>query len=411
MPSVYRPLAVALLTSLGLLAARGPAAALDVNEDLVRRYAPELHLCTYGTDGSGEGKDWTRPADIDWYLNTGAQVNGQTVGAAMRFNQDNCPDDGIASAGQLNRSNVGSTQWKDQKKGFLCVKSGDYYHANQKSPSPDETKAYFFLQPRVGSGDGVDYDKVHHGIYGGANGANPTLFATDGAGESITSLLNKGIDPQAAPPVGKWVMYVYVLTPSRFGGAADIQYWFFYAYNDAAASVNHESDWERVTVTVNDQGQVISLFLAEHEQGTQFVPDDTSRCSGGFISKLTMRQNGTSARVCLDFTNEDSGMHPIVYSADGTHATYPSGCATQCTWNGYAGGITSDYTTAAGPAWKGWLTSSSAKNYEIVSDNTSWILYANLWGEVGATNTTSGKYSPKYQDWGKHNDDNPYGPK
>ena len=409
MPSVRRPFAIALLTACGLLAVHRTAVAVDVNEDMIRRYAPELHLCTYGTDGSGSGKDWSRPANIDWYLNPNVQADGQTVGAAMRFNQPDCTDDGIASPGQLNRSNVGSTQWQDQyKSGLFCRKSGSYYNASQKNPSDDLTKAYFFLQPRVGTGDGKDYDKVHHGIYGGSNGANPTLFSKDGAGESVADLLKKGIDPEAPPAVGKWVMYTYVLTPSRFGGAADIQYWFFYAYDDAAAGFNHESDWERVTVTVNDQGQVISLYLTEHENGTQFIPDDTSMCNGGYVSKYTMKQNGTSARVCLAFSTEDGGMHPTVYSADGTHAVYPSGCATQCAWTGYAGG-TSDYTSAAGPVWKGWLTSGSLKNYEIVTDATNWILYANLWGEIGTTSTTSGKYSPKWQNWGKYNDDHPNG--
>jgi hypothetical protein len=407
MPSIRRPLAATILTGLGLLAIQSPAAALDVTEEMIRKYAPELHLVTYGDNGSGGGKDWTRPANIDWYLNPGVQDDGKTVGAAMRFNQDGCPDDGIASPGQLNRSNVGSTQWKDQyESGLFCNHSGAYYYANQKNPSDDLTKAYFFLQPRKGTGDGSDYDKVHHGIYGGANGGNPTLFSEDGAGESRTSLIAKGIDPDAAPPVGQWIMPVYVLKPSRFGGAADIQYWFFYAYDDAAAGFNHESDWERVTVTVNEQGEMISLYLTEHENGTQFLPDDQSMCNGGFLSKYTMKQNGTSGRVCLAFSNEDDGQHPIVYSADGTHAVYPSGCATECQWSGYAGG-TDDITTAAGPAWKGWLTSGALKNYEIVTDTTNWLQYANLWGEIGISNTTSGKYSPKYQNWGEYNDTHP----
>jgi hypothetical protein len=411
------PAVIAAVIALAVLALSRGAAAVTVNEEMIKKYAPELHLCTYGDNGSGAGKDWSRPANIDWYLNPGVQdKDGNTVGAAMRFNQPASvvgavcsSDDAIASPGQLNRGNLASTNWKDRyKKGAFCAKKDPYFHANQKNPSDALTLAYFFLQPRVGSGSGKDYDKVHHGIYGGANGANPTLFKTDGAGESVADLLKDNIDPQAAPAVGKWVMYTYVLKPSRFGGAADIQYWFFYAYDDAAASFNHESDWERVTVTVNEAGQVTSLYLTEHENGTQFIPDDTSHCNGGFISKFTMKQDGNSARVCLNFTAENGGMHPITYSADGTHAVYPSGCATQCAWTGYAGG-TSDYTTAAGPAWKGWLTSGSAKNFEIVTDTTDWILYANLWGEIGETNTTSGKYSPKWQNWGEYNDTHPNG--
>lgn len=408
MSSVRRSLVFKLLIALGFAFA-GAAQALDVDEAMIRKYAPELHLCTYGDNGSGAGKDWTRPANIDWYLNPGVEDNGKTVGAAMRFNQDGCTDDGIASPGQLNRNNVGSSQWRDQyKSGLFCRKGGQYYSANQKNPSEDLTKAYFFLQPRAGSGDGGDYDKVHHGIYGGVNGANPTKFSTDGAGESVSALRSKGIEPDLAPSVGKWVMYVYVLKPSRFGGAADIQYWFYYAYNDSAATINHESDWERVTVTVNDAGQATSLYLTEHESGTQFVPDDTNKCGSGFISRYTMKLNNQSERVCLGFSTEEGGLHPVVYSADGSHAVFPSGCSVECSWTGYAGG-TNDHTSAAGPAWKGWLTDGSLKNYEVVTDSTNWILYANLWGEIGQLSATSGKYSPKWQNWGKSIDEHPNG--
>jgi|GEM_PF-2639339 len=410
MPSVRRSLALMLLTAFSLLTVHGTAAALDVNEKMIRRFAPELHLTTYGDNGSGSGKDWSRPANIDWYLNPGVKSDGKTLGAAMRFNQSGCTDNGVASPGKLTRSNIGTTQWKERMKSPppFCIRSDPYYYANQKNPSDDLTRAYFFLQPRKGDGDGDDYDKIHHGIYGGSNGANPTRFSKSGAGESVSSLSGKKIDPDAAPVVGRWVMYAYVLTPSRFGGAADIQYWFFYPYDDAFSGFNHESDWERVTVTVNDQGKMISLYLTEHSNGTQFIPDDTGTCNGGFVSKYTMKQNGSSARVCLAFSTEGGGKHPIVYSADGTHAVYPSGCATQCSWTGYAGS-TDDYTTAAGPAWKGWLTSGSAKNYEIVTDSTDWLQYANLWGEIGTSSVTTGKYSPKWQDWGKSNDDNPNG--
>src|SRR5690606_41598556 len=36
--------------------------------------------------------------------------------------------------------------------------------------------------------------------------------------------------------------------------AVDIQYWFFYPYNDWVASVNHEADWEHITVVASGDG-------------------------------------------------------------------------------------------------------------------------------------------------------------
>jgi hypothetical protein len=425
MPSARRTFAL-IACSLGLLGAgragaAGPVPAA-VDEALIRRLAPEVHLTTYGDKGDGAGNDWTRPSSIDWYLNPHVNDGKDPVGAAMRFNQTTkagvpahcASDDSIASPAALNRANVGTKEWKDQyKSGLFCKHSGTTYYATDQNPSKDLTVAYFFLQPRKGTGAGSDYNKVHHGVYGGPNGANPTLFKTDGAGESVADLRKDGIEPDQAPAAGLWVLYAYVLVPSRFGGAADLQYWTFYPYDDSTAGFNHESDWEHVSVTVDANGKVISVYLSEHENGTQFVPDTSGTCSSGFISNYTMALNGRSRRVCIDVSTADSGQHPIVYSADGSHALYPSGCANEggkCSWDGYAGG-TADHTTAAGPAWQGWVVSGAKKNYEIVTDSTDWLQYANLWGEVGIASVTTGKPSPKWQQWGKEVDDHPNGPR
>jgi hypothetical protein len=407
---------------LALLTAGGAAGAaaqttVSIDETMIRNLAPEVHLTTYGDNGSGSGKDWTRPANIDWFLNPHVKDGNDTVGAAMLFNQNEkagvplqcLSDDLIASAGTLSRDNVGSSQWKEQyKQGLLCKHSGPYHYATQQNPNGGLTLSYFFLQPRKGDGKGGDYDKVHHGIYGGGNGANPTKFKSSGAGESRADLEKNDIFPDAAPAVGLWVLYAHVQVPSRFGGAADLQYWTYYPYDDAIGGFNHESDWEHVSVTVDSAGNVISVYLSEHENGTQFVPDDTveHKCQGGFISRYRMALNGGSERVCLGFSSEAGGRHAIVYSADGSHALYPSGCTPMCTWNGYAGG-TSDYTTAAGPAWKGWLVNGGSKNYEIVTDSTNWLQYANLWGEIGSTDVTTGKPSPRWQSWGLTSDEHP----
>lgn len=419
---------VAALTAIAAAALLGRGAAAQVppvvNEELIRRLAPEVHLTTYGEDGNGEGRDWTRPANIDWFLNPGVKDGDKTVGAAMFFNQNEragvplqcLSDDLIAGAGTLNRNNVGSSSWKDQyKRGFLCKHEGTYYHATQQNPDGGLTLSYFYLQPRKAKSTddkGDDFDKVHHGIYGGANGANPTLFKTSGGGESLTELEQSTIFPDAAPAVGLWVLYVHVQVPSRFGGTADLQYWTFYPYDDAVGGFNHESDWEHVSVTVDGTGTVTSVYLSEHENGTQFVPDDTTnhQCAGAFISKNTMAINGGSERLCLRFNPEGGGQHPVVYSADGTHALFPSGCDSRCVWNGYSGGF-SDYTTSAGPAWKGWLVEAAKKNYEIVDDGTNWLAYANLWGEIGGSAVSTGKPSPKWQEWGKSSDEHPNGPR
>ncbi|MEM1181855.1 MAG: hypothetical protein AAGM22_26150, partial [Acidobacteriota bacterium] len=148
---------------------------------------------------------------------------------------------------------------------------------------------------------------------------------------------------------------------------------------------------------------------SEHENGTVFIPSTTEDCPT-FRSQYTMKLNGASNYICLDVSTEGGGWHPIVFSADGTHAFYPQGCPGQQKWTGYAGG-SDDVTTCAGPVWKTWLTSGSSKNYEVVTDATNWLQYAGLWGEIGSSDVTTGKRSPKWQDWGAEQEENPNGPR
>ncbi|MEM1180846.1 MAG: hypothetical protein AAGM22_21050, partial [Acidobacteriota bacterium] len=256
LPPRTQDLAAGLVAAVAMFAA--PTFGLNVTEAMIVKFAPQIHLTTYCYDGSGSGCDWTRPANIDWYLNTHDSAGGEARGASMRFQQafsNGVPpacvsDDSLASPGTLTRSNVASSEWKNQQKGAFCIHTGQYYYPNQIYYS-SLTRALFFLQPRKGSGSGSDEDKMHHGIYGGSNGWKPSLFDSSGAGESYSSLEAASIYPDSPPDIGRWVIYAYVNTPSRFGGAADIQYWAFYAYDDAAAGFNHESDWEHVTVTLN----------------------------------------------------------------------------------------------------------------------------------------------------------------
>ncbi len=366
------------------------------DDTLLARYAPEVHLTTYCTDGSGTGCDWTRPSSIDWYLRPGVP----DVGAAMRYNKFGS-DKSVASPGTLTAATL-TTQSYDGK-------------SPSAKGSTDETDEPFFLQPRRGTGSGSDFNAMHHGVYGGAQGWNPTLFPTDGAGASTSALAALSISPDAEPGAGAWVMYATVRPTSRFGahGAVrDLQYWTFYPYDDADAGFNHESDWEHVTIGVDEGNNPKVLFMSEHNGGTLFLPDHSAGCASGWVSQYTMRVNKQSKRVCLRRSPDDSApgaWHMMAWSADGTHALFPDDCGGTCTWSS-PNGAQDDTTTLVGPVWRPWRTSPQGGNLAVVTDDTDWVTYAGLWGEVGISDLTSGKWGPRWQDWGAGPDSNPNGP-
>ena len=93
-----------------------------------------------------------------------------------------------------------------------------------------------------------------------------------------------------------WITYVHVYP--RLDGGINVQYWFFYAYNQGRVFFNHDADWEHVTVVVDSTGRPRGVAFAQHR----------NCCPGVFREWSSLRKRGE---------------HPIVLSALGTHASYP----------------------------------------------------------------------------------------
>src|SRR5690606_12007506 len=103
--------------------------------------------------------------------------------------------------------------------------------------------------------------------------------------------------------------------------AVDIQYWFFYPYNDWVASVNHEADWEHITVVASGDGTLRGVWYANHNGGDWYEPGEVPLTAEG---------------------------RPVVYVADGSHASYP----VAGTFNHGPG--FDDRTYDGGPVWRTW---------------------------------------------------------
>jgi len=134
-----------------------------------------------------------------------------------------------------------------------------------------------------------------------------------------------------------------------------VTYWFFYAFNDSpgAELFDHEGDWERISVRLNDDDEAVTVAYYAHE---------------GYCTRPWSeagRHNG----------------HPLAYSARGTHATYP--------WLGeypIAGGLATDITGRG----LGWATYERLRN----ARTRAWYGYGGAWGEVGERVETTGPLDP-----------------
>ncbi|TLS46951.1 hypothetical protein FE633_06765 [Streptomyces montanus] len=146
-------------------------------------------------------------------------------------------------------------------------------------------------------------------------------------------------------------------------------YWFFYPYNKLSPGNRHEGDWERVAVQLRD-GKPEAVTFAKHGNNPCSVKWSDLKTSDG---------------------------HPTVYSARGSHGSYPT--------TGYHRVLaTFDRTTEGGVEWHTW-------DHVRPVDREPWWGYAGWWGaqaHVNGFNGPMGPY-PKRQLPGVFTDD-PCGP-
>jgi hypothetical protein len=191
----------------------------QLEDYLMKTFGPELRL-------PPDEIDWTRPANVDWYLPK----------VRMRFDHPQCPDD------SSNLLDVGAIAFANIHAQTHFTKSTLCFHNSGAADQRLSNKKHleFFLQAE-------DDAKVHPGI----------------------------------PPSrsSEWRTYIQV-RPSGYvrgdgkAAAYDLQVWYFFPYNDFVASANHEADWEHMTLSISEDFELVSVFYATHDAGDRF--DDLS---------------------------------------------------------------------------------------------------------------------------------------
>ena len=275
---------VVLGAALGIPVTAGGASAQPA---VVERYAPLVFL---------------HPDDDNLPANPGAFVRS----SSLRWSHDDaCRDHEVAGRGEVSARRLGS---------------GGYRHQLASGPLSgcDHEGATFTSADRTRPRDG---DAGDEGFF-----------------------LDLDNDARGGLGVRARVFYDY-----RPG--SHVTYWLFYAFNDAPTGItgafDHEGDWERISVRLDDRNRATDVAFFAHN-GHCTLPWDQVATSRG---------------------------HPVVYSANGTHASYPT-----------AGRHGFD-ETAQGPRWNTWRRLRDVRA-------RAWYGFGGAWGEVGAIVDTTGPLGP-----------------
>lgn len=144
----------------------------------------------------------------------------------------------------------------------------------------------------------------------------------------------------------------YEYTPDRW-----IVYWFFYPYNGWSTAAGrlverHEGDWEHIAVRLDDRDRLIATAFAQHN------------CPLKPTSKASF-----------------SRTHPIVFSAQGGHASYPTNgkggvhvleCRDGLNFEGYA----LFDITGRKKVWRTWKVLKDVRAED-------WYGFGGSWGDIG----------------------------
>jgi hypothetical protein len=266
--------------------------------------------------------DWTKPANVDWYL---SRVH-------MRFTHDGCPDCQILALGSVTQTAI--TNRSHAEKDWICSHTSTLRLSYGDGFSDNES---YFLQPPD--------DTTHNGS------TNPA----------------------------DWKVYGHVYKNAL--GGVNVQYWYFFPYNDGPSGFNHESDWEHINVRLAADYSVSGVHYAHHSKVDYYL-------------KADVQWFGTT--------------HPLVWIADGSHASYKSESICDTTTEEAGMGISSCETNAS-YRWFTWAggkgTAAGFQGGGVINvgekgkplNNQQFIKYNARWGEIGNTDLTNGIRTPTFQ--------------
>jgi hypothetical protein len=254
--------------------------------------------------------------------------------SALKWAHDTgCDDHTVVNEGKVSASKLGSGGYQHQqsyRSGVLqrCKDSGTYYKSNWYTRPHDDSP--FKVNDQKDEGFYLDFADASRG--GG--------------------------------PFPPRIYYSY--SPHHY-----ITYWLFYGFNRPPVGLigevdEHEGDWERISVRLDQNDNATEVAYYQHD------------CPPEIYTWADMQVNG--------YLN---GLHPIVFAANGTHASYPDlgdHTGKPCP----EASVPALDTVGRGQLWMTW---------QSVSDVAvqSWFGFGGAWGHNGTLSSTTGPLGPAYK--------------
>lgn len=185
-----------------------------------------------------------------------------------------------------------------------------------------------------------------------SNGKNRRPFDSGAASRGNVFLEHrKGKPKGVAEPTG--VVSTYYYLKSIGDQRALLTFWWFYGYSvyQALDLFAHQGDWEHASLVLGPGGSVEGAYFAAHGRPAMVEAD---------------RLEWVDGRV-------------VVYSARGSHASYPT-----------AGDHEHGDRTEDGPSWETWRRLRPLSHQD-------WRHFAGAWGTVGTLAETTGPLGPWYK--------------
>ena len=235
----------------------------------------------------------------------------------------------------------------------------------------------------VFGGDLIDAETILTRFHPGGESCDhlvPPVYSNEYRTEGRRSGFALEFDPEttAGGPWEEWATYGHAY-PGKDGGI-NLQYWFFFPFNDWMVFGRHQGDWEHIGIVLVQNQQPVSAVYSQHGHPQFWNWED--------LTKL--------------------GLHPVVYTAKGSHASYKGASGGDCEGADAWWGPIIEHCSDSGVWWSTWGGYGPLVN---VGERTrprngaTWISYTGLWGKIGSKlnlqASKSGPEGPAFQekDW------------
>jgi hypothetical protein len=300
-------------------------------------YAPQLRFHPSEQFFPMDPADWIVNNDLMWATNNCPDQEARYAGTGQKARR---------LSSRVDAADLTNGTYQHQEVNRLCNGAGKQYQTT------DYTRPF-------------STNTANNGVSRPARNNGTVLGTAEGF-----YLNNAGVAPTGTVVGGGVVAPMFVEEHPPTGSTGrKISYWVFYGYDPKGPGIQdnifqHEGDWEHITIEFTTNDIPTNVIYAAHGKDCASVQYAWPNPANGSPISLT------------------AGTHPVVYVAQGTHASYPTGMIDPDFNRSLCG---SDFTSSTDDtALTGSVSWDSWNNLQPVN-NQCWFGFGGAWGETAST--------------------------